>query len=280
MVVPTRNSSKSLDACLSSIKEQTYNDIELIIVDNNSTDDTRAIAKSYTSKVFNRGPERSAQRNYGVLQASGELVLIVDSDMELSPNVVFEAVNTIVADPRLTGVIIPEVSFGSGFWAKCKALERSYYVGVEWMEAARFFYRESYLNLGGYNEGLTSGEDWEFSQRMAEIGCLSRIEEYINHNEQTLRLSKVLSKKYYYGKTFAGYIGKSTERAHASNISKQKSLFTRYCLYFAKPKKLVRNPAVGLGMIFMKSAEFAIGGLGLVVGKRGHTINEEYPPPG
>ena len=40
--------------------------IEIIVVDNNSSDNTVKIAREFTNKVYNKGPERSAQRNYGV----------------------------------------------------------------------------------------------------------------------------------------------------------------------------------------------------------------------
>jgi len=40
--------------------------VEIIVVDNNSTDNTVKIAKRFTDKVYNKGPERSTQRNYGV----------------------------------------------------------------------------------------------------------------------------------------------------------------------------------------------------------------------
>ena len=57
VIVPTKNSSKTLEACLRSIKEQSYKNIEIIVVDNNSIDDTKESAKKYTDKVFNFGPE-------------------------------------------------------------------------------------------------------------------------------------------------------------------------------------------------------------------------------
>ena len=61
-------------------------------MDNNSTDRTKEIAKEYTEKVYNYGPERSAQRNFGVKQASGKYILYLDADMILSEDVVFKCV--------------------------------------------------------------------------------------------------------------------------------------------------------------------------------------------
>ena len=75
VIITTKNSSRTLETCLKSIKDQTYKNIELIVIDNNSIDNTKEIAKKYTNKVFNYGPERSAQRNFGAKQAKGEYLL-------------------------------------------------------------------------------------------------------------------------------------------------------------------------------------------------------------
>ena len=131
VIVPTRNSEKFIGKCLESISKQTYSRIEIIVVDNNSTDRTKEIAKKFTKKVYNKGPERSAQRNYGAKMSKGSFVLFIDSDMVLTSKVVGECVLSIGK-----AVIIPEKSFGKGFWAKCKALEKSFYIGVDWIEAA------------------------------------------------------------------------------------------------------------------------------------------------
>src|SRR5690242_13999566 len=88
VIVPTKNSQHFLDACLRSIKNQSYKNIELIVVDNNSTDKTKNIAKKYTKRVYNKGPERSAQRNFGASVSKGAYVVFIDSDMQLTKNVI------------------------------------------------------------------------------------------------------------------------------------------------------------------------------------------------
>ena len=93
VIIPTKNSSQFLEECLLSIKDQTYKNIEIIVVDNNSTDNTKKIARKYTDKVFNQGPERSAQVNYAVTQAKGEYVYKVDSDFILDTNVVMQCID-------------------------------------------------------------------------------------------------------------------------------------------------------------------------------------------
>jgi glycosyltransferase involved in cell wall biosynthesis len=118
IIVPTYNSSLTLADCLLSIQNQSYENIELVVVDNNSKDTTKDIAKQFTNHVYNKGPERSAQRNYGVSKASGVYVLIIDSDMQLDSDVVKECVEGL-ADASIAGLVIPEESFGEGFWAQC-----------------------------------------------------------------------------------------------------------------------------------------------------------------
>lgn len=266
VIVPTYNSSKFLDMCLQSINEQSYENIELIVVDNNSTDSTKKIAKKYTNKVFNKGTERSAQRNYGVKKSNGAFVLIIDSDMKLSIDVVRECVDT-MNNSNLKGIIIPEESFGEGFWAQCKKLERSFYIGVSWMEAARFFDRKIFDEMGGYDEENTGTEDYDLPQRIMKVyskNSIDRINNLIYHNEQKLNLIKTCKKKFYYAQNLDKY--KSID-ANKNNFSKQSNPLNRYKLFLSQPKKLCKNLVIGMGMLFMKTMEFVFGGVGLMVGK-------------
>lgn len=265
VIVTTYNSAATLDACLASIRRQSYDSVELIVVDNNSTDNTKRIARKYTDKVFNKGPERSAQRNFGVREAKGQYVLIIDSDMELGKDVVKACVRQVQKHADIKAVVIPEESFGQGFWAQCKRLERSFYVGVEWMEAARFFDKKTYQQVGGYNEDLVSGEDWDLSQRVGRIARLGRVDEYIMHNEGRLRLPGTLKKKYYYAQKFARYLAANRQ---TPEVGSQTGVLTRYKLFLSRPSKLFKNPFYGAGMLFMKTCEFAWGGLGYLTVRR------------
>lgn len=267
VIVPTKNSSRTLEECLKSIKNQSYAAIELIVVDNFSTDNTPRIAKEYTQHVYSKGPERSPQRNYGVSKATGTYVAIIDSDMILSAEVIEQAVTRMEKNVMLAGIIIPEESFGDGFWAQCKKLERSFYVGVPYMEAARFFKRSDYLHLGGYDEKMISGEDWDLSQRIGEKGAYGRTKSFIRHDEGRISLLETLKKKSYYAKIFARY---AYEPRNIKKVSQQTSIVGRYALFFKHPIKLFRNPILGVGMLFMKTGEFAFGGVSYLMTRNGN----------
>jgi glycosyltransferase involved in cell wall biosynthesis len=267
VIVTTCNSSRFLGKCLESIRNQSYKNIELIVVDNNSEDDSKEIASSHTDKVFNFGPERSSQRNFGVNQSKGEYLLIVDSDMELSGDIVAACIEKIKSDSRIKGVIIPEESCGEGFWAQCKKLERSFYVGVDWMEAARFFDRETFQKMGGYDEENTGTEDYDLPQRIKEgygSDSISSIDLFIYHDESRLSLMQTMKKKFYYSQKLDRY---RKIKANEVYLKQQASIIKRYGLFFSRPYRLFKKPLIGFGMLFMKACEFGAGGLGYLARK-------------
>jgi len=250
VIIPTRNSSRTLEACLESIKNQNYKNIELIVVDNNSIDDTKKIAKKYTDKVFDHGPERSAQRNFGAKQANGEYLLIHDSDIYFDPDSVKECVG-LAQTGKCDAVILPEKSVGVGFWTKVKAFERSFYLGNDYIEAARFFRKSIYEKIGGYDENLTGPEDWDLSIRIRGAGykiCRAKI--FLHHDEGKINLFGSSKKKKYYAKDmFEKY-----SKKHPEYFRKQMNFFFRF-----PPDKIIekglRHPILLVGMFIMKSTE-------------------------
>lgn len=269
VVITTKNEEKNIKNCLESIKKQTYKDIEVIVVDNNSTDGTKEIAEKYTKLVFNKGPERSAQRNFGAKKAKGNYLLFLDADMILTPKVLEACVRKVQEDKNIQALIIPEKSFGEGFWAQCKALERSFYVGNDFIEAARFYSRDIFKNIGGFDEKLTGPEDWDLSQRVKNKFFMDRVSTYILHNEGRLSLLSTIRKKYYYSKKIVQYLNK---KGNQNQKKQQVSFIKRYWLFLSQPRKLFGHPVLGLSMLFMKTMEFGAGAIGILLQLRENVI--------
>jgi glycosyltransferase involved in cell wall biosynthesis len=265
-VVTARNEQTVLGRLLQSLRDQRYPAIEVIVVDNHSTDTTPQIAREFGARVFNYGPERSAQRNYGAQQARGQYVLILDADMEITRDVIAQCVAELRRDLHAKGVIVPEESYGLTFWARCKALERSCYIGDASIEAARFFDRDAFLELGGYDLGMTGPEDWDLSQRVRQRYGLARVRATIRHNEGRLSLLKTARKKYYYAATFARYAAR-----HPHAAVKQANLVFRPA-YFRSWKRLIRHPILLAGMLVMRTVELASAGAGFLTA----TIRSRY----
>lgn len=262
VIITTRNEEKNIEGCLISIEKQTYSNIECIVVDNASRDYTKTIARRYKTAVYDKGPERSAQRNYGAKVAKGMYVLFLDADMELDPQVVSQSV-----EQKSSAVIIPERSVGGGYWTKCKILERKFYEGIEWMEAARFYDKKIFRSLHGFDEHLTGPEDFDLSQRVITkygISSVSRVRAYIYHHEGRIILADLLRKKWYYGKKMSLYVTKAENTAFSA---KQINPFYRYLLFFRRPGMLLSDPVHAAGMILMKTLELVALAGGSVAGR-------------
>ena len=86
IIIPIYNSEKYLRDCLASVIDQTYKDLEIILVDNNSTDNSLKICKEYAAKdnrirlMQERKKGAAAARNLGIKAAKGDYITFADSD--------------------------------------------------------------------------------------------------------------------------------------------------------------------------------------------------------
>jgi len=251
IVIPTYNSSSTLETCLKSVRLQTYPNIEIIVVNNYSTDESVDVAKKYGSMAFQVKALRSMARNYGVAKARGVFVIFVDADMELTPKVVEECVQEALSEDA-DAVMIPEIRVGEGFWAQCRAIERLTYIGDPLIESARFFRKEVFEKVGGYDEELEAGEDWDLHARVEDAGYKIRsISAFVRHHEGQLTLRGILRKRYYYGQTLMKYIVKHPKRA--------KKQFMPIRINYLKHWRLfINQPLYGCGILLMKAIEYIV----------------------
>ena len=86
IIIPIYNTAKYLPKCLDSIINQTYQNIEIILVNDGSTDNSSKIIQEYAKKdqriiiINQKNSGQSAARNTGLKQASGEFISFIDSD--------------------------------------------------------------------------------------------------------------------------------------------------------------------------------------------------------
>lgn len=234
LVVTTKNEERTIGRCLESIRLQSYSNIELIVVDNHSTDATQDIARTFTPMVYSWGPERSAQRNFGLLQqASGSIGAYIDADMILGPEVVTESV--LLIESGCVGVYVPEIVIGRSAWIPARNFERSFYDGTP-VDAVRFFDMRAFRTVSGFDEELFlsgSGEDWDLDIALEQVGPLCKLprqgplvddwelSDYVTglgatslmssaifHDEDDFRLREFIRKKRYYATGFDGYRNK------------------------------------------------------------------------
>lgn len=265
VIITTKNEESVIGRLIKSIKNQTYENKGIILVDNNSIDKTKKIAKSLGVQVYNFGPERSAQRNFGAKKAKGRYLLFLDADMELSKNVIKECIQVCSLHKNLGGVAIPEKSKASDFWGRVKGFERSIYneKGDPVTDAARFFPRKVFMKAGGYDEEITGPEDWDLPEIIENLGFkIIRINASIDHYERISNPFDLAKKKFYYAKSAYKYL----EKHHISPISPKTIYFLRP-IFYKNWKKILFNPQLSIPMFLMLSAELIGGGLGYLIGR-------------
>ena len=259
VVITTRNEEANIANCIHAF-DAVRDDVEIIVVDNASTDATKRIAAELGAKVLDKGPERSAQRNLGWRTASADWVVVLDADMILPEELIGEILSVLVPHPSSLVPLaywIPEVRTGSGIRVKARNFERSFYDGT-CIDALRLFHKSVLEKTGGYDENLIAGpEDWELDIRVLATGAKCAVlKNHLIHNEKQLTLKRMLEKKAYYSKSMAAYQAKWKD--HPA-LKKQFGLYYRFLGVFienGKWKKLIRHPILAFVMYFER---FAVG---------------------
>jgi len=257
VIVPTRNSANTLEICLESVHAQTYPHVEIIVVDNHSTDSTQEIAARY-GKLYIKGPERSAQKNWGSKQSRGTCLLFLDSDCELELTVIEECVS--LCQEGASGVMIPMEHVGQGFWAEVKKLERQCYLGDDSLEAPWFFTKTAFQAIHGFDEDLVGGEDWDIARRMRESGYnnIERSSAGLKHHIGHWQFWKELKKRFYYGQTMKMYLQKNRHSA-----IRQIPFFRS--AYLRNWRLLTSHPFLTIGLFVLKFLETVFVGAGVLV---------------
>ncbi len=261
IVITTKNEEKNIENCLQSIQRQRYplDSMEVIVVDNNSTDATLALVQAFQEKssplsvqFFTKGPERSAQRNFGVEKSKGAYFLYLDADMILHQDVVSDCVEMIRKDSGIVALYVSEIVMGKKFFSQVRRFERSFYDATV-IDCARFIQKNAFQQSKGFDENLTGPEDWDLDKKLRQLGKTVLVRTPIYHNESEFELGKYLNKKGYYAKKFDDYISKWGK--NDPDLQKQFGLYYRFFGVFVekrKWKKMFAHPLLTFGMFFLR----------------------------
>jgi glycosyltransferase involved in cell wall biosynthesis len=259
VILPTLNSKGLIEACLDSLDGQSYTNIEIVGVDARSTDGTAEIMAERTAvHVFTIKPHMKwgtpYQDVFGAEQAQGKYLYFVDSDMVLPSDAIAAFVGQMEAS-KADALIVPEISFGVGFWAACKVLERSAYVlGDSSVEAPRFIRKSVWDESGGYDPVMGGLLDWDFHKRLRDLGkAIIRGDIAVLHNEGRLTLKRLARKKFTYGKSAGPYLTKHWRDREVA-ISQFNLLRP---VYFRNWRALLKDPIHAVGFLLMKTVEGA-----------------------
>lgn len=177
VIVPSYNMEEYIAETLTSILNSTYENIEVVVVDDGSKDASKAIADGFAKqdsrvRVFlqpNSGV--SVARNLALKHSRGEYILPVDADDKIEPTFIAEAVEVLERDVEVKAVACRCVFFGNrtGEWQLPEY--NLHKLATDNRLCASSMYRKSdAMRAGGYSEVVVAREDWEFWISMLKDG--------------------------------------------------------------------------------------------------------------
>jgi glycosyltransferase involved in cell wall biosynthesis len=271
VIVPAYNSAALLREFLASFQSSDFRDFEIVVNDDvRSSDDTPQVvddfrAEGLSVRYLKENRSMAQGRRRGAAEAAGDILLHLDTDMTVTPGLLGECAELLAE--RFDALVVPEESFGTTFWARCKWLEKKCYDGVEQIESLRCLRRDIYDKLGGHDERMVFSEDKDLDLRVRAAGYrVGRTRGFLYHNEGPLRLSRTLRKK-------LGYVGTADlfAREHPEAFRWQINILHRFAIYLRHIGYLRTHPLLYLGMWLMKISEFGFGAIG-------HVLRRIVPP--
>lgn len=178
VVIPCYNHAEFLQQTVESVLRSTYPNVEILIVDDGSKDDSgkigRALEKAYPTVRYihqsNSGPSKA--RNNGIRQAKGTYILPLDADDLISPDYIAEAVTVLQQNPDVKVVYCEAEKFGekNGPW-KLKPFSLGLLAHNNMIFVSGIYRKTDWEACGGYSEDMVWGrEDWEFWISMLKDG--------------------------------------------------------------------------------------------------------------
>ncbi|HWG99994.1 MAG TPA: glycosyltransferase family 2 protein [Pilimelia sp.] len=180
VVIPMYNDSPTVDLCISSVLAQTYQPLEVIVVDDASTDDSAEKAARHPVTLIraeaNGGP--GAARNLGVSHAKGDVIFFIDADLTMHPDAIAQAVR-LLGDGHGYGAVFgvpdPEPLLPVGLVGQYRSLQYYYWRSSAEGPVSGGFYalgavtREAFDRAGWFNPALRQTEEIDHAERLSRL---------------------------------------------------------------------------------------------------------------
>ena len=213
IIIPNYNYAKYLRKCIDSVLNQTYANIELIIVDDGSTDNSREVIESYVDhriiKIYQENQGVSVARNNGIQIANGSYLAFLDSDDYWSPNkieenllllqtgeyqIVYSGVRKFDLMDRTLENLIPSVS-GNIYKLYNKYPGRAHIFAAT---SNCIFSNDSDFIIPKFNPKLASSADWDFMRKVTMGRNVTYQKDlHVNYRVHTESMSQFSFRKYF-----------------------------------------------------------------------------------
>ncbi len=183
IVIPTLNEEKLLPGLLESIRKQHDIDVEVIVADNNSTDNTRGIAADYGAKVVDGGLPGKA-RNSGMRSVTNDTVLFLDADVVL-PAPDFLKKTLLEFNQNGFGIAtcefypMSERTIDKLFYQAANIyLKKTHGLMPHIPGFCIFVRKDIHEKINGFNEDLKMAEDHDYAQRASKVTRFGFLKSY------------------------------------------------------------------------------------------------------
>src|SRR3990170_6768744 len=196
VIIPVFNEEKTISECIKSLKNQSYKQMEIIVVDDDSSDSTRNIIKGFPDiKLLTQGHKGPGQaRNLGAAKAKGEILVFVDADMTFDKNFITDLVKPIIEGKSIGTFSKNEmVKNKDNIWSNCwninKNLPKERMIAKNYPDEAPVFraiLKSEFEKAGGFDESGQYTDDWSLSRKLGKKSTACEGAVYYHYNPQTL----------------------------------------------------------------------------------------------
>jgi len=182
VIIPVLNGAKTLNKCLVSVTNQDFDDYEIILIDNGSTDNTKEIINQFLKDshkiiyIFEPKRGRGQARNVGVAAARGDIVAMTDADCIVPFDWLRNITKPIIED-RALAVIGFEKEAACNYWSRLRQAEDWRFLKtkiegdyVNHLDTKNFAIKAELLKKMGFDSQLAAYEDWDLFIRLKKIG--------------------------------------------------------------------------------------------------------------
>lgn len=191
-VLPTYNRCKFIEQSILSVLNQTFQDLEIIVVDDGSEDNTESVVKSikdnrikYIKNEENTGVTKSLNR--GIREASGEYIARIDDQDEwIDKRKLEKQVDFLDSDKDNvligTGAVVSNVSGSEVFRylkpVKDQDIRSNMLLKNCFIHPSVVFSKKAFLKVGGYNNKIKVGQDYDLWLRLGKVGKMANLPDY------------------------------------------------------------------------------------------------------
>lgn len=179
VIIPTYNEEAVITECLGSLYKQTYKDMEIIVADDGSADNTvksirsiRGIKGIKILKQEHKGP--GAARNLGAKRAKGDILVFVDADMTFEPDFI-ERLIAPIFEGKAKGTFSKEeyVANRDNIWSECWGINEGWEEGKrhhknypDTQKVFRAILKNEFDKAGGFSANIGYTDDWTLSEKL------------------------------------------------------------------------------------------------------------------